>query len=87
MWAVFPCLWDIFQLSFPKSVVILSFLYCITISFDCSPSCCAHDPVVLCRENCWYLFGCISSKLIGLENLNYNKQQQEQAGASTMQNN
>ena len=72
---------------FSKSVVIVSFLCCITISFDCSPSCCGFDHVVLCLADCGYLFRFISSKLIGLENLNYNKQQQEQAGASTIQNN
>ena len=33
---------------FPKSVVIVGFLCFITISFDCSPSCCGFDPVVLC---------------------------------------
>ena len=32
----------------PKSVVIVSFLCCITISFDGSPSCCGLDPLVLC---------------------------------------
>ena len=48
MWAAFLCLYDIFQLSFSKSVVIVSFLCCITISFDYSPSCCGFDHVVLC---------------------------------------
>ena len=63
----------------------MSFLCCITISPDCSPSCCGFDPVVLCLANCGYLFGFIPSKLIRLENLNYIKQQQEQAGASAIQ--
>ena len=76
-----------FYRTFPKSVVILSFLCCITISFDCGPSCCGFGAVVLCLANCWYLFEIISSKPIASENLNYNKQQQEQAGASTIQNN
>ena len=60
-------------------------LTCITISFDCSPSCCGIDPVVLCLANCWYLLGLISSKIIRLKNLNYIKKQQEQAGAPTKQ--
>ena len=63
----------------------MSFLCCYTISFDCSPSCCGFDPVVLCLH-CGYLyFWLILSKHIYLENLNYIKKQQEQAKAQTKQ--
>ena len=70
-----------FPTIFYKSVVIVSFLCCYTISFDCSPSCCEFDPVVPCLH-CGYLYlWLISSKHIFLENLSYLKKQQEQAEA------
>ena len=43
---------------FPKSVVIVSFLCFIAISFDCSPSRCGFDPVVLCLATVGTFFGC-----------------------------
>ena len=81
----FPMIVGYFLTIFPKSVVIVSVLCCNTISFDCSPSCCAFDPVVPCLH-CGYLYlRLISSKHIYLENLSYIKKQQEQAEAQTKQ--
>ena len=73
----FSMLVGYFLTIFHRSVVIVSCLCCITISFDCSPSCCGFDPVVLCLANHGYLFGFISPKFPCLENLDYIKQQQE----------
>ena len=73
----FSTLVGYFLTIFHKCVVIVSCPCCITISFDCSPSCCGLDPLVLCLANCGYLFGFISSKLSCLENVDYIKQQQE----------
>ena len=72
-------------LSFPKSVVIVSFVCCYTISPDCSPSCCGFDPVVPCLHCGYLMFWLISSKHIYLESLSYTKKQQEQAEALTKQ--
>ena len=70
---------------FHKSVVIVSFLCCYTISFDCSPSCCRFDHVVPCLHcGCLY-FWLNSSEHIFFENLSYIKKQQEQTEAQTKQ--
>ena len=71
---------------FPKSVVIVSFLCCYTISFDCSPSCCGFDHVVPCLHCGYFYFWLISSKHIYFENLSYIKKQPEQAAAQSKKN-
>ena len=57
------------------------FLCSYTISFDCSPSCCGFDPVLLLLH-CGYLeVWFISTKHLYLENLSYMKKQQMQEEA------
>ena len=58
--------------------MIVRFLCCYTISFDCSPSCCGFDPVVPCLH-CGYLLldDSIKTYLFGKP-----EQNQETAGAS-----